>query len=206
MRLVRCAAVILVYVVATACQSTQGGGNTGRATNVWGTPHGTERLLPHLRPGMGFWTARWEPCRRGVPRCCAAWFPSDAESPECLDDVRSVQRRQANPRPAGGHYRVPAPCLPAEDPSTGLSTATLHPGCHPVYTLAQPTPYPTGCVGWEVLDANTAEQLDMTWQGLPLGKHVPVPSVALCGHAATREQALCVRNTCPPFVGAAVLP
>jgi hypothetical protein len=40
------------------------------------------------------------------------------------------------------------------------------PGCHPVYTLDPPTPYPTDCIGWEVLDANTAEDLEMTWEGL----------------------------------------
>lgn len=43
------------------------------------------------------------------------------------------------------------------------------PGCHPVYTLQPPTPYPTNCVGWQILDANTSSDLDLAWQGLPGG-------------------------------------
>lgn len=41
------------------------------------------------------------------------------------------------------------------------------PGCHPVYLVVQPTPYPTGCVGWEILDADTSVDLDSAWEGLP---------------------------------------
>jgi hypothetical protein len=40
------------------------------------------------------------------------------------------------------------------------------PGCHPVYMLAAPTPYPTGCVGWQILDASTSNDLDLAWEGL----------------------------------------
>lgn len=43
------------------------------------------------------------------------------------------------------------------------------PGCHPIYTLTPPTPYPTDCVGWQILDANTAVDLDLAWQGLLSG-------------------------------------
>ena len=50
------------------------------------------------------------------------------------------------------------------------------PGCHPIYTLAPPTPYPTGCVGWEILDANTSIDLDLAWEGLPSEKAQPAPS------------------------------
>jgi hypothetical protein len=43
------------------------------------------------------------------------------------------------------------------------------PGCHPVFTFAPPTPYPTGCVGWQILDANTGLDLDSAWEGLQRG-------------------------------------
>jgi hypothetical protein len=42
------------------------------------------------------------------------------------------------------------------------------PGCHPVYLNGPPTPYPTGCVGWTIIDARTTIDLDSSaWEGLP---------------------------------------
>ena len=102
--------------------------------------------------------------------------PSGWHIPHLLT-ARQVWHRYA----VRNHARISRNQIPADAPAyLALFTTTgdikhrlvygyRFPGCHPVYLgQAPPTPYPTGCVGWTIIDARTTIDLDSSaWEGLP---------------------------------------
>lgn len=79
---------------------------------------------------------------------------------------RNDARRNRNHLPPGAGAYL-ALFTTSGDIQNRLVYAVRIAGCHPIYTLTPPTPYPTDCVGWQILDANTAVDLDLAWEGLP---------------------------------------
>jgi hypothetical protein len=89
--------------------------------------------------------------------------------------VRNHARKNRERLPAGAHVYL-AVFTTSGDIKDRLVYGVRIPGCHPIYPLAPPTPYPSGCVGWEILDANTSADLDLAWEGLPGEGAQPTPS------------------------------